>query len=79
MDSAAAHDPKAGEKTYYARLGEDGRRHAKAKPFSDADCGKYLCNMGALREKRNQVIGLPVKIPDSDGAPARVIAIEEEA
>ncbi|ATC64932.1 hypothetical protein CMV30_13695 [Nibricoccus aquaticus] len=48
MDSATAHDPKAGEKTYYAQLGEGGRRHAKAKPFSDADCGKYLCNMGAL-------------------------------
>ena len=40
---------------------------------------EYLCNMGALRQARNQVIGLPVKIPDSDGAPARVIAIEDEA
>ena len=41
-------DPKAGEKTYYERLGPEGRRHARAKPFSDADCGKYLCNLGAL-------------------------------
>ena len=40
---------------------------------------EYLCNMGALRQARNQVVGLPVKIPDSDGAPARVIAIEDEA
>jgi arylformamidase len=40
---------------------------------------EYLCNMGALRQPRNQVIGLPVKIPDSDGAPARVIAMEDEA
>jgi SAM-dependent methyltransferase len=48
MESTAAPDPKAGEKTYYAQLGEEGRRHAKAKPFSDVDCGKYLCNMGAL-------------------------------
>jgi SAM-dependent methyltransferase len=48
MKSAAAHDPKAGEKTYYAQLGEAGRCHAKAKPFSDVDCGKYLCNLGAL-------------------------------
>jgi SAM-dependent methyltransferase len=48
MNSAAGHDPKAGEKTYYAHLGEDGRRHAKAKPFSDANCGRYLCNLGAL-------------------------------
>ena len=38
---------------------------------------EYLCNMGALRQARNQVIGLPVKLPDSDGAPARVIAIED--
>ena len=40
---------------------------------------EYLCNMGALKQARNQMIGLPVKIPDSDGAPARVIAIEDEA
>ncbi len=38
---------------------------------------EYLCNLGALTQARNQVIGLPVKIPDSDGAPARVIAIED--
>jgi SAM-dependent methyltransferase len=48
MESRALHDPKAGEKTYYAQLGEAGLRHAKEKPFSDVDCGKYLCNMGAL-------------------------------
>jgi kynurenine formamidase len=40
---------------------------------------EYLCNMGALAQPRCQVIGLPVKIPDSDGAPARVIAIEDGA
>jgi arylformamidase len=39
---------------------------------------EYLCNTGALRAPRCQFIGLPVKIPDCDGAPARVIAIEEE-
>ena len=48
MENPVAHDPKAGEKTYYARLGEEGRRHAKGKPFTDAECGKYLCNMGAV-------------------------------
>lgn len=47
MDFVAS-DPKAGEKTYYARLGPDGLRHARNKPFSDANCGKYLCDMGAL-------------------------------
>jgi SAM-dependent methyltransferase len=41
-------DPKAGEKAYYARLGEEGRRHALEKPFSDPNCGKYLCNLGSL-------------------------------
>jgi kynurenine formamidase len=35
--------------------------------------------MGAITQPRCQVMGLPVKIPDSDGAPARVIAIEDEA
>lgn len=48
MESPAAFDPKAGEKAYYARLSEEGKRHARLKPFSDADCGKYLCNLGAL-------------------------------
>jgi SAM-dependent methyltransferase len=43
-----ADDPKAGEKTYYERLGPEGRRHAREKPFSDAQCGKYLCDLGAL-------------------------------
>jgi len=47
MEHVAA-DPKAGEKAYYARLGPEGRQHARDKPFSDAHCGKYLCNLGAL-------------------------------
>ncbi len=38
---------------------------------------EYLCNMHALQTPRPEVIGLPVKLPTSDGAPARVIAIEE--
>lgn len=41
-------DPKEGEKAYYARLGAEGLRHAREKPFSDADCGKYLGDIGAL-------------------------------
>ena len=48
MTPPIPHDPKAGEKTYYDQLGDAGRRHARAKPFSDGDCGKYLCDMGAL-------------------------------
>lgn len=43
-----AQDPKAGERTYYARLGEAGLEHARAKPFSDEECGRHLCNFGAV-------------------------------
>ncbi len=32
----------------------------------------------ATRLARNQVVALPIRIPDSDGAPARVIAMQEE-
>lgn len=38
---------------------------------------EYLRNTGALSQARCMVVGLPIKLPDSDGAPARVIAIEE--
>lgn len=39
---------------------------------------EYLRNTGALRQPRSLAVALPVKLPDSDGAPARVIVIEEE-
>lgn len=37
---------------------------------------EYLCNMGAIEGDRTFFVGLPLKLPDSDGAPARAIAIE---
>jgi kynurenine formamidase len=40
---------------------------------------EYLCNTGALVEPRSFVVALPVKVPESDGAPARVIVIEGDA
>jgi len=40
--------PRSGELTYYERIGEEGRRHAVCKPFSDQDCGLYLMRAGAL-------------------------------
>jgi SAM-dependent methyltransferase len=40
--------PRAGELTYYDRIGEEGRRHALGKPFSDDDAGLYLLRAGAL-------------------------------
>lgn len=40
---------------------------------------EYLCNMGALTQPRNEVVALPIRLPDSDGAPVRVIAIEGAA
>lgn len=38
---------------------------------------EYLCNMTEIRQAHVQFIGLPLKIPDCDGAPVRAIAIEE--
>lgn len=37
---------------------------------------EYLGNTAALREARSFVCALPMKLPGSDGAPARIIAIE---
>ncbi|HEX5271724.1 MAG TPA: class I SAM-dependent methyltransferase [Gemmataceae bacterium] len=40
--------PRTGELTYYQHLGDVGRQHALAKPFSDEDCGVYFQRAGAL-------------------------------
>ena len=37
---------------------------------------EYLTNLGALSGPRTTLFALPLKIPDADGAPARVIAYE---
>jgi kynurenine formamidase len=37
---------------------------------------EYLCNLKALRQQDIDLIVLPIKIVDSDGAPARCVAIE---
>jgi len=37
---------------------------------------EYLCNMMAISDKRTFFAGLPLKLPDCDGAPIRAIAIE---
>lgn len=39
---------------------------------------EYLCNMTAIRGARCQVYALPLKVPHADGAPARIVAIEED-
>ena len=39
---------------------------------------EYLCNLGALESPRTTVIALPMKVPEADGAPARVIALEPD-
>lgn len=41
-------DPKQGEREYFARIGDEGRRHALRKPFSDAHCLEYLANVTTL-------------------------------
>lgn len=37
---------------------------------------EYLCNLTAIPGERTFFMGLPLKLPDSDGAPARVVAVE---
>lgn len=37
---------------------------------------EYLCNMTALSGNRTYLVALPIKLPQSDGAPARIIALE---
>ena len=39
---------------------------------------EYLCNLAALASPRTTLFALPLKLPDSDGAPARVIAVEPD-
>jgi arylformamidase len=39
---------------------------------------EYLCNLSAITRPRVQFFGLPIKLTDADGAPARVIAIEDD-
>lgn len=41
-------DPKKGEREYFSRIGEEGRRHALQKPFSDEHCLEYLANVTTL-------------------------------
>ena len=36
---------------------------------------EYICNTGMLTTDRVEFFALPLKIPEADGAPARVIAI----
>jgi SAM-dependent methyltransferase len=39
---------KEAEKQYLEIIGEDGRRHAKGKPFSNSDCGLTLASIGTV-------------------------------
>ncbi|MCB9948218.1 MAG: cyclase family protein [Rhodospirillaceae bacterium] len=39
---------------------------------------EYLCNAGALSGSRTFLCALPLKLPGADGAPARVIALEQD-
>ena len=39
---------KVGEINYLRNMGEQGRRHALNKPFSDDSCSKYLVEVGAI-------------------------------
>lgn len=39
---------KQGEIEYLSAIGEDGRRHAAGRPFTDPDCGLYLARIGQV-------------------------------
>ncbi|MCF3933600.1 cyclase family protein [Acuticoccus sp. M5D2P5] len=39
---------------------------------------EYVANFGALTNPRTTVYALPLKLPDADGCPARVIAVEPD-
>src|SRR5437660_644265 len=39
---------KQGERDYFRNIGEEGIRHAIRKPFYDADCWRYLLEIGAM-------------------------------
>ncbi len=39
---------------------------------------EYLCNLAALETERTTLFALPLKLPEADGAPARVIAWEPD-
>jgi len=36
---------------------------------------EYLCNLSSLSGSHADIVALPMKVPDADGAPARVIAL----
>ena len=38
---------------------------------------EYLANTAALAAPRTFLCCLPLKVPDADGAPARVVALED--
>jgi SAM-dependent methyltransferase len=40
--------PKPGEYTYFEQIGEEGRRHAVNKPFSDEDTARTFMDLAAL-------------------------------
>lgn len=42
------HDPKQGEREYFASIGPAGIRHSSLKPFSDENCSFNLSSMYAL-------------------------------
>ena len=50
LEIHSAIDPmaKQDEALYLTRIGPDGYQHAKGKPWSDANCDRYLIQFGAI-------------------------------
>jgi len=38
---------------------------------------EYLCNLGAVKQNRVNIIALPLKLEGVEGSPVRVVAIED--
>ncbi|MEX2644070.1 MAG: cyclase family protein [Acetobacterales bacterium] len=56
---------------------EDNPTHYHLLQKRDVILIEYLGNMGALKNDRTFVIALPLKIPNCDGAPSRVICLQD--
>lgn len=70
MDTPTPDNPKNGRGT-----GKDSPVH-KLFLSKNIVLVEYLCNLKSLRKKEVQLIVLPLKIHEGDGAPARCVALE---
>lgn len=71
MDTPSPDNPKNG-----ANSDNDSPNH-KILLRNNVVIVEYLCNLKKIKKKEIQLIVLPLKVKEGDGAPARCVAIEE--